>query len=201
MDKALTRTFSDLTANIPGLNALHQGVEFDFTSRPIKGLEIRGMLSVGDWEWTNDVIADVYNELQEYLGTVKVYSEGLKVSDAAQTTAAIGIDYEVLPRFKLGADFNHYDRLYAFFNVEGRADELNRGTQAWQMPAYQLVDINMKYDFKFGNFDASLYGKVSNLFDTEHITDATDGSSYSYDTAFVYFGFGRTWSASFRIRF
>ena len=59
LDKALTRRFADLTANITGLNALHKGVEVDFTTRPTKRLEIKGMFSFGDWTWTDDVIADV----------------------------------------------------------------------------------------------------------------------------------------------
>ncbi|MFN2394483.1 MAG: carboxypeptidase-like regulatory domain-containing protein, partial [Bacteroidales bacterium] len=44
LDKALVRNLGQgLIANITGLDALHQGVEVDFTLRPIKNLEIRGM--------------------------------------------------------------------------------------------------------------------------------------------------------------
>lgn len=201
LDKALTRRFADLTANIAGLNALHRGVEVDFTSRPTKRIEIKGMLSVGDWKWTDDVIADVYDENQALLGTVTVYSGGLSVGDAAQTTAALGVDYEVLNRLKIGVDYNYYDRLFAFFNVENRTSLTDRGIDAWRMPSYHLVDVNMKYDFKLGDFNASMFAKVNNLLNTEYIADATDGASHNFDTATVYFGFGRTWSLSFRIRF
>ncbi len=201
MDKALTRSIGPVTANLTGLNALHQGIEIDFTSRPSKKLEIRGMGSLGFWEWTDDVVADVYDENQELLGTVKVYSGGLSVGDAAQTTAALGVDYEVLPRLKIGADYNYYDRLFAFFNVENRTSLTDVGINAWELPSYHLVDASIRYDFKLGEFNASLYGKVNNVLDTEYIADATDGSSHSYDTATVYLGFGRTWSLSFRLRF
>jgi outer membrane receptor for ferrienterochelin and colicin len=201
LDKALTRSFGEVMANVTGLNALHQGIEADITTRPIKRLEIKAMVSLGDWQWTDDVIANVFDEEQQLLGTVKVYSGGLHVGDAAQTTASLGVDYEVLPRLKLGFDFNHYDRLYAYFNVENRTSLTDQGVDAWKMPSYQLVDINMKYDFKLGGFDASLFGKVNNLFDTEYIADATDGSTHNFDSATVYFGFGRTWSAALRIKF
>ncbi len=201
LDKALTRRFADLTANLTGLNALHQGVEFDFTLRPNKRLEVKGMLSVGDWKWIDDVIADIYDENEVYFGTAEVFAQGLSVGDAAQTTVALGVDYEVLPRLKIGADYNYYDRLFAFFNVENRTTQLNRGTNSWKLPDYHLVDINLKYDFKMGNFDATLFGTVNNLLDTEYIADATDGSTYDYKTATVYYGFGRTWSGSLRIRF
>jgi outer membrane receptor for ferrienterochelin and colicin len=201
LDKALTRSIGPITANLTGLNALHQGIEIDFTSRPTKELELRGMISLGDWTWTDDVIADVYDEDQVLLGTVKVYSGGLSVGDAAQSTAAFGVDYEILPRIKVGADYNYYDRLYAFFNVENRTSLTDQGIDAWRMPDYHLVDINFKYDFKFSDFNATLFAKVSNILDTEYIADATDGSTHSFDSATVYFGFGRTWSLSFRLRF
>ena len=201
IDKALTRRIGDVTANISGQNALHQGVELDFIFKPIKELEIKGMLSLGDWVWTDDVIADIYNENQELIGTASVYAGGLHVGDAAQTTAAIGFDYEVLPRFKVGMDFNHYDRLYAFFNIENRTTLSEKGIDAWLMPSYQLLDASLRYDFKMGNQNASVFGKVNNLLDTEVIRDANDGTSHDFDTALVYYGFGRTWSLSLRIRF
>lgn len=201
MDKALTRRFADLTANMTGLNALHQGVEIDFTLRPTTKMEIKGMASIGDWRWTDDVIADVYDENEEYVGTVEVFAKDLSVGDAAQTTIAVGIDYEVLPRLKVGFDYNYYERLFAFFNIETRTSSLNSGTNAWELPNYHLVDFNFKYDFKLGNFNATLFGRVNNLLDTEYISDGTDGADYGYKTATVYYGFGRTWSGSLRIRF
>lgn len=201
LDKALTRSIGPVTANLTGLDALHQGVEIDFTSRPTKKLEFRGMISIGDWKWTDDVIADVYDEEQVLLGTVNVYSGGLSVGDGAQTTAAFGVDYEILPRVKVGADYNYYDRLYAFFNVENRTSLNDKGIDAWRMPDYHLVDFSFKYDFKIADFNASLYAKVNNFFDTEYLADATDGTTHDFDSATVYFGFGRTWSLSFRIRF
>lgn len=201
MDKALTRRFADLTANMTGLNALHQGVEVDFTLRPIPKMEIRGMASVGDWRWTDDVIADIYDENEEYVSTIEVFAKDLSVGDAAQTTVALGADYEVLPRLKIGFDYNYYDRLYAFFNIETRGSTEDIGTNAWQLPSYHLVDFNLKYDFKIGNLNATLFGRVNNLLDTEYIADATDGSTYDYRSATVYYGFGRTWSGSLRIRF
>ena len=38
-------------ANILGVNAVHQGIEFDFTYRPLDDLSFYGMFSLGDWEW------------------------------------------------------------------------------------------------------------------------------------------------------
>ncbi len=201
LDKALTRRVGDMMANLTGLNALHQGIEFDFITEPLPRLTLKGMFSIGDWEWTDDVAADIYDEFQELIGTHEVYAGGLRVGNSAQTTAGLSMDYEVLPRVTVGLDFTHFDRLYADFDVENRTVFEERGMQAWQMPSYQVFDLSVRYRFQISDLNASMFANVNNLFDTSYIADATDGPSFSYDTATVYYGFGRTWSLSFRINF
>ncbi|MDR4989281.1 MAG: TonB-dependent receptor [Bacteroidales bacterium] len=201
LDKALTRRIGDMMANMTGLNALHQGIEIDFIAEPLPRLTVKGMFSIGDWRWTDDVIADIYDEFQELIGTHEVYAGDLMVGNSAQTTAGFSIDYEALPNVIIGLDFTHFDRLFADFNVENRTVFEERGIQAWQMPAYQVVDLSLRYRFRIKDLNASMFANVNNLLDTSYIADATDGASFDYDTAVVYYGFGRTWSLSFRINF
>ena len=201
LDRAMVRRVGAETANITGLNALHQGIELDFTIKPTDRLEITGMLSLGDWEWMDDVEADVYDEYQDFVGTVEIYAGGLSVGNSAQTTAAIGTRYEVLEGLRIGFDGNYYDRLYADFDVRERTDEEDAGIDAWQMPSYQLFDLNASYNFEIGGLNATLFCNINNLFDTEAIRDATDGPSYDYDTAVVYYGWGRTWTTTLRVDF
>jgi iron complex outermembrane receptor protein len=201
LDRAITRTFSNLTGNIVGLNALHRGVEVDFTLKPIKKLDIKGMVSIGDWKWIDDADVDLFTEDNQFVERRPLYSKGLSVGDAAQTTAAVGIDYEVLPRFKVGVDYNYYNNLFAYFDVEQRTGIEDRGIDVWGMPSYHLVDLNFKYDFKIAGLNASIFGKVNNLLDTEYIADSNDGVEHNAKTSTVYYGFGRTWSGSLRIRF
>ncbi len=194
----------DWYVNIMGLDALHQGVEVDFSYKPFDKLTVNGMVSVGDWKWISNASAQKTDEsgapLKDKdgnpLAASMVYADDVHVGDAAQTTASISVDYEVLPKFKLGLDLNHYDNLYAYFDVNTR--ETADAPDAWKMPAYQLLDFNMKYDFKLGSFNATLLGNVSNILDTEYISDANDGT---LGTATVYYGFGRTWSTTLKIRF
>ena len=201
LDKSLTKTIGVEYANITGLNALHQGVEFDFTYKPFDKFEVTGMVSVGDWKWTSNVNAEVYDQNQVSLGTIHVYAKDLHVGDAAQTTAAIGVNYEVLPKFKLSLDFNHYDNLYANFDVNSRGSVSDEGVDSWKMPSYQLLDFGMKYDFKMGGFNTSLIGSVNNVLDAEYISDATDGANHNFSDATVFYGFGRTWSTTLKVKF
>ncbi|TVQ14235.1 MAG: TonB-dependent receptor [Bacteroidetes bacterium] len=212
LDKALVRNLGQgVIANITGLDALHQGLEIDFTIRPERRLEIRGMFSYGDWKWQDDLIAEVFDEDQVFLDSIQVYAKGLMVGNSAQITAALGLSYELLPNVRLGVDANHYDRLFADFNVEDRGDINLRGQDSWQMPAYQMVDLSLRYRFKIAGLDATLQANINNLFNTEAIRDATDGVYIDPktnerilgrpDVATVYYGWGRTWTTSFRVRF
>lgn len=204
LDKAFVRSTkqqdnSYLFTNILGIDALHQGVEVDFTIKPVAKLVINGMVSIGDWRWTSNVMAYTTNEAGEKVDSAYVYAKKLHVGDAAQTTAYLGIDYEVLPKFKVGFDYNYYNNLYAYFDVNNRSKP--GAPDAWKMPSYQLVNFNLKYDFKLGGLNATLLGNVDNLFNVEYISDANDGANHDCTDATVYYGFGRTWSASLKIRF
>ncbi len=204
-DRTLTQTFQnpDLTtgtANILGVNAIHQGVEVDFSYRPIPELTLTGMASIGDWQWQNDVTdVQIFDEEQELVRTIDLYIADLKVGDAAQTTFALGADYEAIPGTRLRLDFNYYDNLYADF------DPNNRNTpdvvQAWKVPAYGLMDFGLTQNFKFGGFDAVLNGNINNIFDTEYIADARDGNQSNARSALVYYGFGRTYTLGAKIKF
>jgi hypothetical protein len=206
-DKFFRRSFRQpdgefYSANIEGVNALHRGVELDFKWKPTPDLEITGMASFGDWFWQNDLVdVPIYDDNENLLGYVDLFIADLKVGDAAQTTAALGLNYDIFEGFKFGIDYNFYDNLYAQFDPTGRGDEAKKGVQPWKVPAYGLFDANVRYDFKIGNFDATIYGNVINLFDTEYISDADDGSSNDWRTAQVYYGIGRTWSTGLRVNF
>ncbi|WP_456463584.1 TonB-dependent receptor [Lutibacter sp.] len=203
-DRTLTRGFQNPdgtfgTANILGVNALHQGIEIDFTYR-VPNLTLTGMLSLGDWTWANDLEnIQIFDEEQNLVNTVNMFIDGLKVSDAAQTTAALGLDYKLMEKTHFTIDFNYYDDLYA------RYDPNDRGTpnapQAWKAPAYTTFDMSLRYGFKIGDLDTTLIGRMNNVFDTQYIADATDGAGSVAQTALVWYGFGRTFNISAKIRF
>jgi len=193
----------DKFANLSGINARHTGIEIDFTAKPISKLDIRGMVSIGDWVWMDDLVdVQFYDDNQTPLFTKSVYIKDVHVGDAAQITAAASISYELLAGLKFGVDVNHYDKLFAYFNPEDRTSEPTDGApDAWEMPSYQLMDLFMSYKFDLGPYRAQLVGNVNNLLDTHYISDATDGPLHGWDDAEVYYGWGRSWSINLKIRF
>lgn len=211
IDKAITGSYgvpgdqnTRLFYNLAGVNALHQGVELDLSYNVTGKLKLSGMLSLGDWTWTNNVSATLKDQDGAVImdgdepRTVDVYSEGLKVGDAAQTTFAVGARYDIGSSTTVFGDYNYAGDMYASYYVDSRSEPGMGDT--WKAPAYGLFDFGLKHDFDFGDFDASLYGKVNNAFDTEYISDANDQGN-GYQDALVYFGAGRTYSVSLKLNF
>ncbi len=199
MDKALTRNMgNNVTANLTGLNATHMGIEFVGTVRPVDKLDVRLMVSVGDWKWNADAKGVVILE-DGSTDEINITLKDIHTGNSAQTTAAIGVNYEVLPKFKIGADFNYYDNLFADFEITDRTSGDN--ADSWKMPAYGLLDFNASYKFNLGKLDAILIGNVHNILDTEYIADARDGDTHTAQDALVYYGFGRTMSLSLKVNF
>jgi len=223
IDKTMVRainanTANSLVANMQGVNALHQGVELDFVAKPFKDLEITGMASIGDWNWQNNATGYLYNaqgQPVDALGNVvatimgvdhakvDVNLAGIHVGNSAQTTAALGVNYQILKGFRLGLDGNYYGRNYANFNISSVGTSLAPATfaQPWMIPDAITFDFMANYRFKIGEYDATLAGNVYNLFDSVYIADATDGSDHSEKTSTVFYGFGRTWSVSLKVKF
>ncbi|MBI9067727.1 MAG: TonB-dependent receptor [Salinivirgaceae bacterium] len=189
-------------ANLIGVNALHMGIELDFVWTPIQKLEITGMASLGDWKWQND-LNDVilYDNDLNPTDTINIFMKDLKVGDAAQTTVALGVNYELFKGFKLGLDFNYYDNLYAQFDPTGRTEIVKAGVDAWKIPAYNLLDFNLKYKFEIGGLQSTIYANINNLFDAEYISEASDGSNNDWRSARVFYGIGRTFTTGIKINF
>lgn len=187
-------------ANILGVNAIHQGIEVDFVYRATDFLDITGMASLGDWRWEDDVTdVQILNEEQEVVNTVDLYIEDTPVGDAAQTTLALGLNYKFAADTRLTIDYNYFSRLYADFDPSDRGVE--NAPDPWKVPDYGIFDAAITHGFKFGPFDASLTARMNNVFNTEYIADALDGSGSNAQSALVYYGFGRTFSVGAKIKF
>ncbi|WP_372793832.1 TonB-dependent receptor domain-containing protein [Lutibacter sp.] len=203
-DRTLTRSFANPdgsfnSANILGVNAIHQGVELDWTYRASDKLTLTGMLSLGDWTWDNNVEnVQIFDDSQNLVQTINLFIEGLKVSDAAQTTAALGFDYELMKKTHFTMDFNYFADIYARYDPNRRTSV---GPQAWSLPDYSTFDMSIRHGFKIGDLDATLTGRMNNVFDTQYISDATDGVGSVTETAYVWYGYGRTFNISAKLKF
>ncbi|MCL7752713.1 carboxypeptidase-like regulatory domain-containing protein [Polaribacter sp. Z022] len=187
----------DFTANLLGVNALHQGIEFDFTYKPSDKLNFSGMLSLGDWKWDNDLQnVPIFDENQNQVSSISLPIKGLRVSDAAQTTAALGMLYKFWDKTSITVDYNYFADLYAQIDVLDYANASTRPSDSWKAPNYSTVDASLRHGFNLGEFDTTVTARVNNLFNTEYVADALDAAD-----PLVWFGYGRTFSLSAKIKF
>ncbi|BDD00123.1 TonB-dependent receptor [Persicobacter psychrovividus] len=190
----------DIYANILGMNAVHMGVEADVTWKPTHRITVTGMGSVGDWRWANNVDATFFDQNQNQIGDQEtLYIKDLKVGNAAQLTAAMGIDYEIFNDFKLGADYVFNGNNYTYFDPAQRTDAAMEGVQALKLPTFGLLDMRANYRFKIGKVDAIVSGNINNVLDAEYIADATDAADWM--SMYAYMGMGRTYTIGFKVEF
>ena len=130
------------------------------------------MASLGDWQWKSNVSAIIRDQAGDAIDVVEVVADGIKVGDAAQTTFALGLDYKLAQKSNIYVDYNFAGDNYASYDVT------NRGSadlpDVWEVPDFGLFDVGLKHGFAIGSFDATLIGKVNNVFNTEYVSDAND---------------------------
>lgn len=200
MDKSVTKIIGTQTATIPNIDARHMGVELEATFTPCESFNMQAMVSLGNWKWGKDVEFNLYNDQQELLGSFNAYIKDLHVGNSAQTTAAVMANWEPLPNFGIGVDWNYFGRNYSDFDPTKRNKATDR-EDSWKLPNYSTVDANVNYKFRIAGIDAKFYCKVNNLFNTMYIADAQDGATHTAPTALVWYGDGITWSTGLKITF
>jgi len=197
------------TANYQGVTQVHMGLEIDFLWKVLDNLSINGMASFGQWDYEGDADADLFDESQNYVGSTTLYLDGVKVGDAAQTTAALGANYTFFKNFNAGLNWRYAANLYADIDVTDFDQEDNDGSL--ELPSFHLVDarINYNWHLKGGN-SLEFSVNINNLFDTLYISesdtnvhaDAGDDTWEGVNTRNrVYFGWGRSWNTAIRFRF
>ncbi|MEQ9439954.1 MAG: TonB-dependent receptor [Cyclobacteriaceae bacterium] len=217
-DRAINRSVQNAnfegTANIQDLGQLHQGVEIDFVATILDGLDLNGMVSIGNWTYTSDIEARVFDDEQNFLGSETLFLDDVKVGDAAQTTFSLGATYEIITGLRVYANYFFADNLYADYNVADEGTFTEAGMQAWKLPSYDMVDLGVAYTFPLGGLDATFRVNVNNVFDNVYISESDSNIAYDpendsdveYGTGGsiynnVYYGFGRTWNAGLKIQF
>jgi len=197
-------------ADIQGLKQLHTGIELDFTYDLTDNFRIVGMTSVGDWEYAGSPSGTALSDQDNQpIGTVKLYLDGVKVGNSAQTTSRLGFDWDITNNFKVDFSRRFASNLYADLNAEDFDSEDNNGSL--ELPNYFLDDLGMSYKFDFKdssslNFRLNINNLGNNVYIAESLTnnfvESGDSSYKGINTNNkAFFGFGRTWNLTARYRF
>ena len=196
----------DGTAQFRNIDVTHKGIEAEATYT-LGSTKLRGMLSLGDWRYTKDFEAELFDENQQSVGTGKLYLEGAKVGDAAQTTALFGIDQRLGDNIRFDIDYRFVDGLYADYSITDSAFTSPDNAGALKLPSYGLVDLGATF---FTGSGWSLRANINNLLDTTYIAESNSNIHAGAGSTTwngvdvrnsVWFGFGRTWNVSLKYKF
>ena len=197
----------DGSAQFKNIDVVHNGIEFEGKYRLSNATKFKGMLSIGDWRYTKDFEAELFDDQQQSIGTGTLYLKDAKVGDAAQFTANIGVDQRITKNISMDLDYRFVDGLYADYSITDSEFTNPDNAGALKLPSYGLFDLGVTG--KIGN-GWTIRANINNLLDETYIAEsnsnihATDASTTwnGVDTRnSVWFGFGRTWNASLTYRF
>ncbi len=186
-------------------NSNATGLWYNEAGQPMADSKGTVATATGVTEWTPE-IGQIYGvseaDFKPHAKTT-VNLKGVKVGNSAQTTALIGATFKPLKGMRIGIDWSVFARNYAAYTISnpsmnGTADY----TTPWEIPWGNQFDLNISYGFKVGSCKATIYGNINNLFNQEYITDAYDGATHNWDSAYrVFYAFGRTFSLRLKLNF
>ena len=214
-DRFISRGFTtesgqDGTAQFTDIDQTHNGIEIEGTYKPTSNLKIRGMISLGDWKYTKDFSASLFDDNQQLIGEGTLYTKDAKVGDAAQFVSYLEADYRVTENFSFDLGWRSVDNLYADYSITDSAFLNPDNEGAIKLPAYNLVDFGTSYVFDFLGNKMSARLNINNLFNEEYIAESNsniyaDQGSDTYKGIntqnYVWFGFGTTWNFALRYKF
>ena len=212
---------SNITVNIRGMNARHQGAEFDFAYKLNDRITIEGLASFGDWIWTSSdtilIFDDFGNPVLSNPGdpssaqySVNYDAKGVHVSDAAQTQLGAMLRYEWKNGAYVKSRYTWFDRYFAAMNPFELNGE-NAARESWKIPSYGTLEFHAGYGMEWNNVRWDLRGSVFNVLNSVYITDANNNDlnalynnkAYNFDasSAGVFFGQGRWFNVSLSATF
>lgn len=198
--------------DIPGMDAIHMGVELDFIYKITHNLDFQGLLSIGDWTWDKKIsnLQMYFTDNNQPANKLSFDATGIHVGDAAQTQLGGSLRYEPIKGLYIESGITYFDRYYSDFNPEECTDELGNPVESWRIPSYTMVDLHSGYRFRLNQLDKFsfiLKLNVLNLFDNVYVSDAKNNDTYiqlpfnTFDarSASVFMGGPRQFVASLKI--
>lgn len=210
----VTDELEDTFGDIPGMDALHKGIEIDFVYKIFHNLNLQGVISLGDWTWDKkvDSLQMYYRDNGEPANVIGFDARGIHVGDAAQTQLGASVRYEPLNNLYFKTRVTRFARHYADFNPENTTDDQGNPVDSWKAPAYTKVNAFAGYRFTLDALQKTTFSlrfNIYNVLNTKHIADARNNDNYiqkqfgEFDakSAAVFFGAPRQYKFSLQVQF
>lgn len=208
-------------AEFSGISQEHVGAEFDANYKVNDFLSFDAMFSYGDWQYKGQATGQEFDDNYNPTGGVETLNlDGVKVADAAQTTASLAMNIQASKSVKFNALWRYADRLYSQFdvttfrvnNTTGEFVSPTASLGALQIPSYQLFDLGAFYNMELSNnknlnFALNVYNALDTYYISEvrsnrHVDSTTTQTYQGLDVRNqAFFGFGRTWNFGITYKF
>lgn len=171
-------------ANINGMDARHVGGEFEAAYKPIKQLQIEGVVSYADWRWLSKDTVYFLDDAGKYVlddrgDTIKraFDARGVHVGDAPQVQLVFGVRVEPIKGLYFKLKGSYFMKYYADFDplvLNGA----NAGRESWKIPNYGTWDFYAGYTWVINKKNQlDFNGSINNLFNKRYISDAKDSDA------------------------
>ncbi len=187
-------------AMINGLNSVNTGFEAEISAKVTDFVSLGGMLSLGDFKWTNNVEAKLLNDNNVVVDTVNVYVKGIYTGGTAQQQYGIFGELEVFEGVKLKAEYIYLGGMYADFDPTTRNDPADMA-QPYRIPDYGFLNVYLNIPFNLRNTFAQFQLNGYNVLNDTYIVMGEDGADHSLDTFKGFWSFGTNLSCSLTLMF
>ncbi|MCF6170532.1 MAG: TonB-dependent receptor [Bacteroidales bacterium] len=187
-------------AMVNGLNAIHKGIEGEVKYMLNNQIQFGGIFSLGNYRWQNNVEAQLFNNNNVAVDTLKVFAKGLFVGGTAQQQFGLSGNFRFFRFVSLRVEWLVYNNLYASFNPTQRNKPDDR-PQAFRIPSYNLLNLYLSIPFKIGRTSALVQLSGYNLLNSIHILNGEDGEGHDRDTFRGFWSFGRNFNLTLKIGF
>jgi outer membrane receptor protein involved in Fe transport len=217
--RTITTADGTFSYNINGMNARHMGIELDAEYRLNKYLDFDVAASYGDWVYDAAKSVYIFDENDVLRDSLVFSAKGVHVGDAAQSQVSAAVSIRpinglyIKPRFTyFGRNYSKFDPFSLEYRKFGSEVKDYRDRESWIMPDYYLFDVSAGYEFSFSAIRFNFNITCSNIANTKYITDANNngiygsngppvGQGFNAQSATVFFGQGRRWTAGIKVTF
>jgi hypothetical protein len=187
-------------AMINGLNARHMGLEAELKASVHRNIRLGGFLLLGDYRWTNNVEARLFNNDNVLVDTINVFAENLYVGGNAQQQVGLFADIRLLSFFNIRAEWIYNDKLFASFAPTSRRNP-DDNTQPFRIPSYHNLNIYLGIPFRIFKTYGVIQVNGYNLLNHTYIEWGEDGQTHDINSFRGFWSFGRNFDFMLRLNF
>jgi hypothetical protein len=187
-------------AMINGLNARHMGLEGEIKANVHKNIRLGGFFLLGDYRWTNNVEARLFNNDNVAVDTINVFAENLYVGGNAQQQLGLFTDFRLLSFFNIRAEWIYNNKMFANFSPTSRRNPDDKA-QPYRIPAYHNLNVYLGVPFKLFRTYGIVQINAYNLLDQVYIEWGEDGVNHDLESFRGFWAFGRNFDFMIKLNF